>query len=85
MTPEEIAARIRQVLPDAEIELTGADCHFEVSVVSQRLGSYSQLARQRMLLTLFNQELASGVLHALSIRANTPHEAATSQATRSAT
>jgi len=74
MTAEEIAVRIRELLPDAEIELIGADCHFEVSIVSERFASQSQLARQRMVLALFSPELAGGVLHALSVRAKTPAE-----------
>lgn len=74
MNPEEIASRIRKVLPDAQIDLAGADCHFEVAIVSDQLGGQSQLARQRMVLELFRQELGSGALHALSIRAHTPSE-----------
>ena len=76
MTPDEIAARIRGALPDAELELSGADCSFEVLVVSDLLTGQSAVARQRMLLSLFAAELASGALHALSIRANTPDELA---------
>ena len=74
MTPEDVAERIRRALPDAQIELAGADCHFEALVVSEQLAGHSQLARQRLLLALFTQELSSGVLHALSIRAKTPAE-----------
>jgi acid stress-induced BolA-like protein IbaG/YrbA len=83
MTADEIAARIRSAIPDAELELSGADCSFEVLVVSESLNGQSALARQRKLLGLFSAELASGALHALSIRASTPDElASTSQRVR---
>ncbi|HET8932480.1 MAG TPA: BolA/IbaG family iron-sulfur metabolism protein [Polyangiales bacterium] len=74
MKPEELAERIRSALPDAVLELSGADCTFEVLVVSEFWTGQSAVARQRMLLGLFASELASGALHALSIRARTPAE-----------
>lgn len=76
MKPEEVAARICAVLPDAQIELTGSDCSFGVLVVSEALAGQSAVARQRMLLGLFAAELAAGQLHALSINAKTPAEVA---------
>lgn len=76
MTPTEIEARILAELPDAQVALSGSDCHFEALVVSPSLEGQSQLARQRRLLALFQQELAQGVLHALSLRATTPAELA---------
>lgn len=80
MNPKDIAERIQQALPDAQIELAGADCSFELLVVSESLRDQSQLARQRSLLALFSHELASGVLHALTIRAKTPAELKASRA-----
>jgi len=74
MTPEDIVARIRTALPDAQVEAAGADCSFEVLVVSSQLQGQSTLARQRSLLGLFAAELGSGELHALSVRARTPAE-----------
>ncbi|HEY6879292.1 MAG TPA: BolA/IbaG family iron-sulfur metabolism protein [Polyangiales bacterium] len=74
MNPDDIAARIRGILPDAQIDLVGADCHFEVAIVSDKLQGQSQLARQRMVLELFRQELGTGALHALSVRAHTSTE-----------
>ena len=74
MRPEELMARIRTVLPDARVELCGADCSFELQVVSERFTGQTQVARQRMLLGVFAAELSSGALHALTIRARTPTE-----------
>lgn len=74
MTPEEVTARIFAVLKDAQVELTGTDCSFGLFVVSEQWAGQSPVARQRMLLSLFAAELASGQLHALSISAKTPAE-----------
>ena len=74
MTSEQITARIRAALPDAQVEAAGADCAFEVLVVSPQLEGQSTVVRQRMLLALFAAELGSGELHALSVRAKTPAE-----------
>lgn len=75
MKPEDVEARIYAVLPDAQIELTGVDCSFGLVVVSELLAGQSAVARQRLLLALFADELAAGQLHALSICAKTPAEA----------
>jgi BolA protein len=74
VSPDVIASRVREALPDAQIELAGADCSFELLVVSEQLSGHSPVARQRLLLGLFAPELASGELHALSVRAKTPAE-----------
>ena len=78
MSPEIITARLRSALPDAQIELTGEECSFALLVVSEQLAGKSAVARQRLVLGLFAAELASGALHALTVRAKTPAELAES-------
>jgi BolA protein len=74
VSPDVITDRVREALPDAQIELAGADCSFELLVVSALLEGQGPVARQRLILGLFAPELASGALHALSVRAKTPKE-----------
>ena len=76
MDEHEIIARITSRYPDAVIDISGADCSFEVFVISEQLADKSSLQRQKSLLDLFKDELKSGKLHALSIRARTPAEQA---------
>jgi BolA protein len=73
---QEIIARITSLYPDAVVDINGQDCSFEVYVISARLSGKSTLQRQQTLLQLFADELKSGKLHALSIRARTPAEQA---------
>ena len=74
MDEQEIIERVRQLHPDALVDLNGADCSFEMIVVSEAFEGMNTLQRQQPILGLFKEELASGKLHALSIRAKTPAE-----------
>ena len=65
MDEQAIIARIQTLYPDAAVDINGADCNFEVYVVSDSLGGKSTLQRQRSILDLFRDELKSGKLHAL--------------------
>jgi BolA protein len=76
MDENEIIARITSLYADAAVDINGADCSFEVYVISAQLGGKSTLQRQRAVLDLFKDELKSGKLHALSIKARTPAEQA---------
>lgn len=74
MTEDEIVARIRGLYADAVIDVAGADCNFELYVVTEQFAGRSTLERQRPILALFSEELTSGRLHALSVKARTPAE-----------
>ena len=74
MNEETIISRIQGLYPDAAIDINGADCSFEVFIISKGLEGKNMLQRQQSVLSLFNEELTSGKLHALSIIARTPDE-----------
>jgi len=76
MDEQDIIARISSLYPDATVDINGADCSFEVYVISEGLLGMSTLQRQRSILDLFKDELKSGKLHALSIKARTATEQA---------
>ena len=76
MNENEIIERIRSIYPDAAIDISGEDCSFELYVISELLGGKGTLQRQQSILDLFRNELKSGKLHALSIKARTPEEQA---------
>lgn len=67
---------IAQGLPDAQVEVRGDDgVHFEALVVSAAFEGKLPLARHRMVYATLG-ELMGGAIHALSVRALTPVEAA---------
>ena len=76
MDQQEIIERVKQLYPGALVNLDGADCSFEMIIISEAFEGLNTLKRQQPILALFKDELAKGTLHALSIKAKTPKEKA---------
>lgn len=74
MDPQEITTRIQTLHPHAKIEVAGENCSFELFVIDDSFDGVGTLQRQRPILALFTNELASGKLHALTVKARTPAE-----------
>ena len=74
MNESEIINRITELYPDAVVDVAGADCSFEVYVISDSFKGVGTLQRQKSILGLFKDEITSGMLHALSVKAKTPEE-----------
>jgi len=74
MNEEDIVARVQGLYPGAVVDVAGADCNFELYVISDALEGMGLLQRQQSILGLFKEELTSGKLHALSIKAKTQVE-----------
>lgn len=74
MEEQVIVERIRGLYPDAVIEVNGEDCSFEVYVVTEEFAGINSLQRQQNILALFSEELKTGKLHALGVKAKTPEE-----------
>ena len=77
MKEDEIIARIKVLYPDAIIDIAGEDCSFELYIISQGFEDKNTLQRQQSVLSLFKDELVTGKLHALSVKAKTPDEQST--------
>ena len=76
MHQDDIVDRVREAHPEAVIGIAGADCNFEIQIVSEDFADQGLLQRQKGILGLFKDELKSGALHALTIKAKTPQEKA---------
>lgn len=76
MEVEAVKQMILAHIPDARISVDGEDCSFSVTVISQEFSGKLSVARQKMVMAPFKEQLASGELHALSVRAVTPDEQA---------
>lgn len=77
MTPEEIVARIESGLPGCRaevVDLTGTGDHFEARIVAPAFVGKSLVEQHRMVYSLFPAELASGSLHAFSLKTKAPSE-----------
>jgi stress-induced morphogen len=76
MKPDEIIAKIRAALPDAQVELqdlTGTADHWKATVVSAAFSGKSLMARHRLVMAALAEEL-KGPIHALTLDVKTPEE-----------
>lgn len=74
ISEEEITGKVLSLYADAVVDIEGEGCNFELFVVSDAFTGMTPLKRQQSLLNLFAEELTSGRLHALGIRARTRAE-----------
>lgn len=65
---------IKKGLRDAEVIVEGEGCSFSVIVVSRQFDNCSSLKKQQMVLDTVKEPLATGELHAITIKAYTPEE-----------
>jgi stress-induced morphogen len=80
--PEEITAKIRAAMPDAEVslkDLTGTQDHWEASIVSAAFEGKSLIERHRLVNRALAEELA-GPIHALTLTLKSPTEAGSDKA-----
>lgn len=77
MHPDEIKKIIQERLPGSEVtvrDLTGTADHWEVTVVSAAFEGKSLLEQHRLVKGFFEGEIASGRLHAFSLKTRIPGE-----------
>lgn len=74
MSPETVERMIKASLPDAKVQVSGEECNFTVEVESGAFADKTPLQRHRMVNDIFKAQLASGELHALSVKTRVPAE-----------
>ncbi len=74
MTESEIKAKIEAHINCESVEIAGDGNHFETYVISNDFEGKRAVARQQMVYAAVQAEIASGELHALSIKTKTPSE-----------
>lgn len=70
----EIISRITESFPGAVVDVAGEDCSFEVYIITDSFSDMNTLQRQKAVLGLFKDEIKTGKLHALSVKAKTSQE-----------
>lgn len=76
MKAEDIIAKIRAALPDAQVELqdlTGTADHWKATIVSTHFAGKSLMQRHRMVMGALADEM-KGPIHALTLDVKTPDE-----------
>lgn len=74
ITTDEIKALLQAAIPDAEIQVSGESGKYAVTVVTDRFDGMRPVAKQQLVYAPVNEQIASGAIHALSIRALTKEE-----------
>ena len=74
METERVAQLIRIGLPGAEVQVTGDGSHFAAVVVSPLFAGLTPIKRERLVMETVREQVASGELHALSVKAMTPEQ-----------
>jgi len=75
MNPEAIKALLVAAFPQAEaIEVTGEGGKFNVTIVSEEFTGLRPVAKQQRVYAPLNEQIASGAIHAVTMRTLTPEE-----------
>lgn len=74
METEVVAQLIRDGLAGAEVKVSGDGSHFEAIVISDAFEGLTPIKKQRLVMDTVRDQIASGELHALSIKTLTPAE-----------
>lgn len=74
METEAVEQLIRTGLPEAKVRVTGDGSHFEAVVVSSAFAGLTPIKKQRLVMDTVREQIASGELHALSIKTLTPEQ-----------
>ncbi len=71
---EDIEARLRDALGEAEVAVDGEGNRFVIDVVSDDFEGLSRVKRQQAVYAAIQDLIASGAIHAVTIRAATKAE-----------
>lgn len=71
---EEYARLIEAHIPDARAKVEGGGGKFEATVISDAFEGKNLLAKHRLVYAALDDQIKSGEVHAVSIRAYTPAE-----------
>ncbi len=74
MEPDEIKTLIEKGIPQSQAIVTGESGKYEAIVISPEFEGLTMVKEHQMVYATVNEHIASGALHALSIKAYTPGE-----------
>ena len=71
---DDLKSRLEEAFADAEVAVAGEGNRFEIHVVSTAFEGLSRVKRQQAVYAVIGDFIASGAIHAVTIRANTLDE-----------
>jgi monothiol glutaredoxin len=74
LSTNEVIQLVNQGLPDAKVLVEGEGCDLSITVISTQFTDLAPVKKQQLVLATLKVPLASGKLHAVSVKAYTPDE-----------
>ncbi len=74
LSAAEVSQLVQLGIPEAEVIVDGAGCDLLITVVSEQFSDLTIVKKQQLVLATLKEPLASGKLHAVSVKAYTPEE-----------
>ncbi len=74
LSASEIEALVQQGIANAKIWVEGEGCDLTITVVSEQFAGLTLVKKQQQVMATLTEALASGKLHAVSVRTFTPDE-----------
>lgn len=74
MTEEELKQVIQVAMPKSHVSVVGGGCNCTVTIVSETFSGKSRVARQQLVFEILGKHIASGEIHAITMKTWTPQE-----------
>ncbi len=74
MQNEQVQAQLLTAFPGSEVQVSGEGCNFSVTIISQQFEGMSMVQEQKLVYATLSAQIASGEIHAVTIKAYTPEE-----------
>lgn len=72
ISPEQVQTMIQERLDNAEVKVVGDGQHFEAIIISPDFAGQSRVKQHQLVYGALQAELASEMIHALSLKTFTP-------------
>jgi len=79
LSVSQVTQLVQQGIDDAKVMIEGEGCDLAITVVSAQFNDLTTVKKQQLVLATLKDPLASGKLHAVSVKAFTPEEWAEKQ------
>jgi acid stress-induced BolA-like protein IbaG/YrbA len=74
MQAEDVKQVIESQLEDSQVMTAGEGCNFEITVISNQFAGLSPVKKQQLVYACLNKQIASGDIHAVTIKTYTPEQ-----------
>jgi acid stress-induced BolA-like protein IbaG/YrbA len=74
MQAEEVKRIVESQIQNSEVVTAGEGCNFEITVISPVFLGLSPVKKQQMVYGCLSEQIASGAIHALTIKTFTPEQ-----------